>query len=1187
MNQKPIKQILLVILLFLFYSNGIAQVANIAHRGGAALAPENTMAAFKNAIALKAEYFELDVYVSKDDSLMIMHDATINRTTNGTGTVTAMTYEQLRAVDAGVKFSAAFTGEKIPTLYESLILAKNATYNVGVVIEIKGSTTGIVGKVIKMVQDLGMKNRVIISSFSLAQVTESRTIDPTIPTQLFGSSNTNAVIDQLAAAGINWLGSSAAPTQAFLDYAHSKNVKFNSWTINSAATMTKYIGLGVDAITTDNPATMKSVTDITPPTDVNVLDPTVVESRVTLKWNAATDTEGPITGYNIYRDINPSPTTLIASVGNVLEYTDDTFTETTKYFYRIKAKNTAGLLSANYSNEVSATTLADLTKPTVLYVTSNTEDTKINIEFSERVDKTTAENKANYTVNKAVTVSSAKLLLDQKTVQLTTSPLAENSYTVTVKSVKDKAKTPNTMVTVSNIMLHKALSTKTVAFYGCDELQADSVLVDASTNANNGVLKNGPVLTEGKIGNALKFDGVDDYVQFAASPSFDIGGSAVTVSLWAYLDYLPADLPGAYGPLFDSDADQYVLYQDKGNNELRFKVATSASAERPGIPAANLVTGQWIHIVGVYDGANAKIYLNSNLMDTHPLTGTVKTGQVAMLGRSGIAAASFFSGGIDNVQVFNTALSQIEVTELFKSAKVAPLDKAPSPVLLNSITVTNMDVKLQWKAATNYESGLMYEIYRDNHSDPTNLIATVPGTVTEYIDKNVDGNTIHYYRLRAKNTAGLFSAEYSNQLTALMDKDTYKPSVSFTTSRAEGNKLVVEFNETVDQATAETVANYKLDKAATITSAKLAIDQKQVILTTSPLTEATYELIVSGVKDKSGIPNTIKPDSSKFVHKNLQDNTISYYSMDDIQKDTVLTDYTANANNGMLRKGTKLGEGILGNGLQFDGVDDYVQFAASPSFDINAPAVSVSLWAKLAQLPAELSGSFCGLFDSDADQYAIYLDKGNKELRFKVTTTVSAERPGIPEADLISGQWIHLVGVYDGTAAKIYLNGVLKDSHPITGNVKPGQVLMLGRNALVGPVYYKGNLDNIHVFSKALTAEEITELYQNVKNVAIKNPVGIEDNWEDAIPVSFALSQNYPNPFNPTTKINYSLPKSGIVTIKLYDILGKEVGIIENGFKEAGNYKVSFDASRLASGVYIYKMVSGDFSASKKLLLLK
>ncbi|MDP2039392.1 MAG: LamG-like jellyroll fold domain-containing protein, partial [Ignavibacteria bacterium] len=487
----------------------------------------------------------------------------------------------------------------------------------------------------------------------------------------------------------------------------------------------------------------------------------------------------------------------------------------------------------------------------------------------------------------------------------------------------------------------------------------------------------------------------------------------------------------------------------------------------------------------------------------------------------------------------------------------------------------------------NYESGLMYEIYRDARNNPTSLIATVPGSVTEYTDKSVEENAMHYYRIRAKNTAGLFSSDYSNELAVIMNKDTWKPNVLNSTSRAEGNKLVIEFNETVDQATAETAANYKLDKAASVLSAKLALDQRQVILTTSPLTEATYTLVAKGVKDKAGIPNIVTLDSSKFVHKNLQDKTISYYSLDDIQKDSVVTDFTASANNGILKKGTKLGKGILGNGLEFDGVDDYVQFAASPTFDINAPAVSVSLWAKLAQLPAELSGSFCGLFDSDADQYAIYLDKGNKELRFKVTTTVSAERPGIPEIDLISGQWIHLVGVYDGTAAKIYLNGVLKDSHPLTGNVKPGQVLMLGRNAIVGPVYYKGNLDNIHVFSKALTQDEITDLYQNITNLAIKDPVGVEENLAETIPVSFSLSQNYPNPFNPQTKINYALPKSGVVTIKLYDILGKEVGIIESGFKNAGNYSVSFDAGHLASGVYIYKMVSGDFSASKKLLLLK
>ncbi len=1185
---KSFSLLVLFIILFAVNANVSAQVANIAHRGGASLAPENTMAAFKNAISLKVEYFELDVFLSADDSLMIMHDATINRTTTGTGSITALTYSVLRTYDAGIKFSAQFAGEKIPTLMEALTLAKNAPYNVGVVIEIKGTTTGIVGKVVKMVKELNLQNRVIISSFNFSQVTESRTIDPTIATQLFGSSNSNAIIDQLSTAGINWYGSSAAPTKAFVDYAHSKNIKFNCWTINSAATMVNYIALGVDGITTDNPALMKSVTDTTPPSDVKILDPTVVESKVTLKWEAAFDAEGPIVGYNIYRDINPSPTKLIATVGNVLEYTDDTSIELQKFYYRIKAKNTAGLLSTNYSNEVSVTTLADVTKPVVAFVTSNTEDTKVYVEFNEKVDQITAETKTNYTFNKGVTVATAKIMADQKTVMLTTSQIAENSYTLNVKNVKDKAKIPNTMVASNNIMLRKALSLKTVAFYSCDEVKTDSVLVDASPNANNGILKNGTVVAEGKVGNSLKFDGLDDYVQFAASPSFDIGGSAVTISLWAKLDYLPLDLPGAFGPLFDSDADQYVLYEDKGNNELRFKVSTNSSAERPGIPAANLVTGQWLHIVGVYDGSTAKIYLNGNLMDTHNITGTVKPGQVAMLGRSGIAGASYFSGSIDHLQVFNTALSQIEVTELHKTTKSAPLDPKPSTVLLNSLNVTNMDVKLDWKAVTNYESGLMYEIYRDNKTNPTNLIATVSGNLTTYTDKSVEGNTIHYYRIRAKNTAGLFSEAYSNELIALMEKDIYKPSVLYSTSRAEGNKLVIEFNEPVDKANAETASNYKLDKSATVQTAKLAHDQKQVILTTSNLTDAaTYSLIVQGVKDLAGIPNILTMDSSKFVHKKLSANVISYYSLDEISKDSIVTDFSTNSNNGILKNGAKLGAGLVGNALTFDGVDDYVQFSASTSFDINAAAVSVSLWAKLSYLPAELPGAFGALFDSDGDQYVLYLDKGNKELRFKVTTTVSAERPGIPEADLISGEWIHLVGTYDGIAAKVYLNGVLKDSHPLTGNVKAGQVLMLGRNAIASPTYFKGSIDNIHVFSKALTEDEIKDIYQNTRTVAIKSIVSVEENVSGSIPVSFSLSQNYPNPFNPTTKINYSLPKSGIVTIKLYDILGKEVGIIESSFRNPGNYSVSFDASYLASGVYIYKMVSGDFTAVKKLLLLK
>ncbi len=94
-------------------------------------------------------------------------------------------------------------------------------------------------------------------------------------------------------------------------------------------------------------------------------------------------------------------------------------------------------------------------------------------------------------------------------------------------------------------------------------------------------------------------------------------------------------------------------------------------------------------------------------------------------------------------------------------------------------------------------------------------------------------------------------------------------------------------------------------------------------------------------------------------------------------------------------------------------------------------------------------------------------------------------------------------------------------------------------------------------------------------------------NTTSTLPTGFNLSQNYPNPFNPTTVIEYSLPRSGIVTLKVYDILGREVATLVNAKKAAGNYQVEFNGSKLASGVYIYRLQTGNFSAVKKLVLLK
>jgi hypothetical protein len=97
--------------------------------------------------------------------------------------------------------------------------------------------------------------------------------------------------------------------------------------------------------------------------------------------------------------------------------------------------------------------------------------------------------------------------------------------------------------------------------------------------------------------------------------------------------------------------------------------------------------------------------------------------------------------------------------------------------------------------------------------------------------------------------------------------------------------------------------------------------------------------------------------------------------------------------------------------------------------------------------------------------------------------------------------------------------------------------------------------------------------------------IGVSGNTE--LPKRFALEQNYPNPFNPNTNIKFQLPKKEFVTIKVFDVMGREVATLVNETKEAGYYSIEFNASNLASGMYIYKIEAGNFIDTKKMVLIK
>ena len=129
--------------------------------------------------------------------------------------------------------------------------------------------------------------------------------------------------------------------------------------------------------------------------------------------------------------------------------------------------------------------------------------------------------------------------------------------------------------------------------------------------------------------------------------------------------------------------------------------------------------------------------------------------------------------------------------------------------------------------------------------------------------------------------------------------------------------------------------------------------------------------------------------------------------------------------------------------------------------------------------------------------------------------------------------------------------------------------------------------DGISLTSCVGHVNDINNCYRDPgKAFSIKLPTDVND-YSSILPKNFILSQNYPNPFNPTTTINYSAPKSGFVSIKVYDVLGREVATLINENKPAGNYSIQFNSGNLVSEVYFYRMQAGDFIQTKKLILLK
>ena len=235
----------------------LSRPLNLGHRGAPKAAPENTLASFQKAREMGADGVELDVMQCADGEVVVIHDSNVERTTDGHGHIADLTLAQVKALDAGARFGPPLVGERVPTLYE---VAGWAQKDMLLNIELKSlavRSDGLEEKVVAIIRDVGLEDRVILSSFNPLALRRVRRLAPNLHTGLLYAGDLPIFLRRA------WLRPLACPnalhphyemvSDAYLRWARRRGYRVNVWAPDHVPDLRRLIDQQVDAIITNRP----------------------------------------------------------------------------------------------------------------------------------------------------------------------------------------------------------------------------------------------------------------------------------------------------------------------------------------------------------------------------------------------------------------------------------------------------------------------------------------------------------------------------------------------------------------------------------------------------------------------------------------------------------------------------------------------------------------------------------------------------------------------------------------------------------------------------------------------------------------------------------------------------------------------------------------------------------------------
>jgi glucose/arabinose dehydrogenase/PKD repeat protein len=597
--------------------------------------------------------------------------------------------------------------------------------------------------------------------------------------------------------------------------------------------------------------------------------------------------------------------------------------------------------------------------------------------------------------------------------------------------------------------------------YGFEETSGTTA-TDVSPFKNNGTI-NGPVsTTSGKFGRALSFDGTNDRVDVPDAASLDLT-NGMTLEAWVK----PTTNSGWRTAILKERGTNDLVYALYGSNGAKPQVEAYTGTENSAAATSATPLGAWSHLAATYDGTNLRFYVNGALVTTKATSGSMpNTANPLRIGGNAIWG-EYFSGLIDEVRVYNRALSASEIDLDMKSAVVGsnppPADTAPpsAPGNLKAVGAIGK-VSLSWEASKDNVGVTGYEVYRSTTSGFTpsaaNRIATPSSN--SYTDNVAPGT--YYYRVKATDAAPNLSNASNEAVGASLADAPPSATLTAPSGGTVSGTVVLKAAATDDVGVAgvqflvdgspvgseDTGSPYEFSWASTGVANgthKIAARARDTANQTTTSSEVTVT-----------VSNSTPPPTGLVLAYGFEETS-----------GTTANDSSTAKNNGTINGPVSSTSGKFGRALSFDGTNDRVDVPDASSLDLTT-GMTLEAWVKPT---TNVGWRTVILKERGSDLlYALYSSNGSKP---RVESYTGAENTAAGTTTLPLNAWSHLAATYDGTNLRFYLNGALQTTKATTGAMpNTTNPLRIGGNAVWGE-YFSGLIDEVRVYNRALSAAEI------------------------------------------------------------------------------------------------------------------